>query len=138
MDFPAAQKADNLVPGFLDAQASLHHFRMIFGNADRVFVAEKIRRVQHINVQSVAFDPFSAVEQAPQLRSGPSTLHSEGILDGVAGAHLIGDGANSADARRDVGHFGEFPATEKCFKEARRLEDLQLYVSHTLPLDFDD
>ena len=41
-------------------------------------------------------------------------------------AHLIGDRADAADARGDVGHFGEGAAAQEGFEETRRLEDAEL------------
>ena len=84
--------------------------------------------MQQVDVQCVALDPFSAVKQPPQRADGLAYLDSEGVFHGVACAHLVGHGANPADARGDVRHFAEFPAAQECFKEARRLEDLQLHL----------
>jgi hypothetical protein len=41
-------------------------------------------------------------------------------------AHLVGDRADSADPRRNVGRLGEGAATQKGFEEARRLEYSEL------------
>ena len=42
----------------------------------------------------------------------------------MTGAHLVGDRADSADARGDVGRLVVSRPREKSFEEPRRLEDL--------------
>ncbi len=48
------------------------------------------------------------------------------MLDGVHRAHLVGDGANAANARDDVGDFLIAAAADESLEEARRLEDAKL------------
>ena len=135
MDLPAAEQAHDLVAGLLQPQAALHLVGVVLGHADGVFVAEKVGRVQQINVQRVALDPFAAVDQPAQVADGAADFDAAGVLHGMAGAHLIGDRTDAADAGGDVGRLMEFAAPQKRLEEARRLEDLQLDVRHLLALD---
>ena len=56
-----------------------------------------------------------------------------GVLHRVHGAHLVGDRADAADARGDVGRLGERAAAQERLEEARRLEDAQLDVARRAP-----
>jgi len=84
--------------------------------------------VQQVDVQGVAFDPFAAVEQPAQRMDFGSDLDAKRLLERVAGAHLVGDRADAADAGGDVGDFTDLPPAEEAFKEARRLVDVELDV----------
>ena len=75
---------------------------MVRRHLDGVRIAEKIRRVQHVDVQRVALDPLAAVDQAAQGAQLAIHLDAERVLHGVDRAHLVGDGADAADARGDV------------------------------------
>ncbi len=76
-------------------------------------------------MQGVAGDPFSTVEQASQV--GDRAVHgdAEGVFDGQAGAHLVGDRADAADAGGDVGWLGAGPSAQERLEEPRRLVDLE-------------
>ena len=66
-------------------------------------VAEHVGGVEHEDVERVALDPLAAVDQPAQRPDGVADLDAAGVLDRRAGAHLVGDRADAADARGDVG-----------------------------------
>ena len=132
MDLPSAQQLDNAVADFLQPQRPLHYLPMIARHGDHVLTAQKVRRVQHVDVQGVALDPFSAVEQAAQQANAGVDANAQRALDGVNRAHLIRDRTDAADAGGDVGRFREVPAAQQGFEEAGRLVDLQLHVGHAI------
>ena len=61
-----------------------------------------------------------------------STATPQRVLDRVHGAHLVGDRADAADARGDVGRLGEGAAAQERLEEARRLEDAAACTSRDL------
>ena len=125
MDFAPAEKAHQIVSRFLQGKAVTNSIAVIARHRDRVFVAKKIRRMQHYNMQRVAFDPFAAIDQAPQRPELPANLDAEGIFDRMDGAHLIGDRADAADAGHDIRGFEIAPAAQECLEKARRLENAE-------------
>src|SRR5215469_3144318 len=92
---------------------------------DTAVVAEKVRRVQEVDVQRVAFDPFPAVEQPPKRRYRRGYARLAGVLDRLTGAHLVGDRADAADPRGDVGRLGVLAAAQQCFEEPGRFVEVQ-------------
>ncbi len=82
--------------------------------------------MQEVDVESVALDPFPAVEEPPELSEGAVDPDPEGPLEGVARAHLVGDGADPADPRGDVGGLGVVAPPQERLEEPGRLEDPQL------------
>ena len=62
------------LPIFFNCQAHFHHFRVVPGHLDGVLVAQKIRGVEHEDVQAVGLDPLAAVDQAAQGPEGPLTF----------------------------------------------------------------
>ena len=103
------------------------------GHVDRAVVAEEVGRVQHVDVQRVALDPFAAIEQPAQRAERPVDVMPQRVLHRVDGAHLIGDRADAADARGDVRRLGVGAAAQERLEEPRRLEDLQLARRSTAP-----
>jgi hypothetical protein len=93
--------------------------------------------MQHVNMERVTLDPLATVDEPTQSPELAVNLYAERVFDRVYGAHLIGDGTDSADASDNVGDFGEVPAAEKGFEKARRLVDLQLYILNLIALEFD-
>src|SRR6266566_6703347 len=76
----------------------------------------------------MALDPFATVDEPPQRTELPVNVYAKGIFHCMHSAHLVGDGANAADTGRDIGSFSIHATAQKCFEEARRLDDLKLYV----------
>ena len=139
MDLPTADDAKQIVADLLHAQAHLHGRTQgrVRGHADGAFVAQKIGRVEEIDVQGVALDPFCAVEQPPQRPDLGRDLDAQDLLHGVGGAHLIGHRADAADARGDVRRFHVEPPLQEGLEKPGRLEDLQLQMLDLAILDDD-
>ena len=77
-------------------------------------------------MQGVALNPLRTIEQAAQQTNFRPRLDAQRHFERVRRAHLVGDGTDAADARRDVGNFLEMPPAQEGFEKARRLEDIQL------------
>src|SRR5450631_26867 len=110
---------------------------MVFGQLDRVLIAKKIGRMQHVDMEGMTLDPLSTVEEPPQFPQLPVNLYAERVFHRVHCAHLIGDRADAADAGHNVGDFREVPASEKGLEKARRFVDLQLYLLNLIALELD-
>ena len=54
-------------PRSFESKTALHHAGMRARHVDSPFEAKKIRRMQQVDVQRVAFDPFATIEQSPQI-----------------------------------------------------------------------
>ena len=83
--------------------------RLSWAEIDNAVDAEEVGGMEHVDVEGVALDPLPAVEKAAQLRDVRRHSDSARILDREAGRHLIGDGADAADPRGDVGRLGVGP-----------------------------
>ena len=101
---------DDLVAELLQLQAAVDDGRVVLGHVHAALVAEEVGRVQHVDVQRVALDPLAAVEQAAERAERAVDRRAEGFLHRLHGAHLVGDRADAADPRRDVGRLGEAAA----------------------------
>src|SRR5215469_7741384 len=110
---------------------------MVAGQVNTAVVAEEVRRVQEVDVQRVAFDPFTAVEEPSERRYLRGYAGLAGVLDRLARAHLVGDRANAADPRGDVGRLGVLPAAQQRLEEPGRLVDVEPRSGH-LPVADDD
>ncbi len=130
MDLAPADEVHDVVAGFLHLEPAAHGVAVVARHVDRALVAEEIGRVQHVDVQHVALDPFAAIEQPPQLAQRPGDRDAERVLHRMHGAHLVGDRADAADARHEVRRLGEGAAAQERLEEARRLEDRELGRFH--------
>jgi hypothetical protein len=120
--------ADHLhqpVTRLLHAQAPFQDLRVVAGHVDAALVAEEVGRVQQVDVQHVALDPFAAVQQPAQRVHRLGHRDSAGVLDGPARAHLVGDRADPADPRGDVRRLGVPAAAQQALEEPGRLVDVQ-------------
>jgi hypothetical protein len=134
VDRPPAEERDDGVARLLDPQALLDHVLVVFGHLDRTRVAEEIRRVQEEQMEPVALDPLAAVEQSAQAADGRARDEAEGALNRAHGAHLVGDRADAADPRDDVGDLPDPAAAQEGLEEPRRLEDRQArLLDHAAP-----
>ena len=88
-------------------------------------------------MQGVALDPLAAVEEPAQAAKRLVRRRSRARLEGMDGAHLVGDGADAADPRGDIGDLGELAAAQQGLEETRRLEDVQLDVVDPAVADAD-
>ena len=102
MDLAASEERHDAVTDLLQPQALFHHRAVIPGHCNRVRIAQKVGRMQHIHMQRVTFDPLAAVKQPSQQPNCRINLNSQRALDSMSCAHLVGDGANAADSRRDI------------------------------------
>ena len=94
--------------------------------------------MQHVDVQAVALDPLAAVEQPPQVADRALVdRDAAGVLHRPHRAHLVGDRADAADPRGDVGRLGERAAAQERLEEARRLVDPQLDLAHLVAVELD-
>ena len=135
MDLPAADERHDLVPHLLEGEALRDELRVVLGHVDRALVPEEVGGVEHRDVEDVALDPLAAVEEPAQLAQAAAHRHAAGGLHRVDRAHLVGDGADAADAGRDVGGLGELPAPEERLEEAGRLVDVEARLDDLVALD---
>ena len=107
VDGPAADELDELVADFLEIEAPLNDRPVVGRQLDGAVVAEEIGRMEQVDVQRVALDPLAAVDEATEVSE--RAVHGDPAerLDGVGGAHLVGDGADATDSSGDVQGFGE-------------------------------
>src|SRR5579863_820225 len=138
MDLPAAEPLHDVVTGPLDAEALLDPIAVRLGHGERVRVAEEIRGVQQKRVQRVALDPFTEIEQPPQVPQRAADPDPERVLHGVTGAEQVGGRADAADARGDVGGLQMRAPAEERLEEARRLEDSQPHLGGPIPFQLDE
>jgi hypothetical protein len=122
VDGAAADRGEDLIAG-LQRQAPLDHGAVVLGHVDGAGVAEEVRRVQQVDVQGVAGDPLAAVQQAAQVRKRAVDRDPAGVFDRLAGAHLVGDGADAADACGQIGWLGVAAAAQQRLEEAGWLVD---------------
>src|SRR3990170_4175106 len=99
---------------------------MVAGEVDGALVTEEVGRMQQVDVERVALDPLAAIDQPAERAQRPVDRYPERVLHRVDGAHLIGDRADAADARGDVGRFGEGAAAQERLEEAWRLENAEV------------
>src|ERR1022692_554098 len=137
MNLAASHHLHDMIAGLLETQALLYHRAVVTSHLDGIGIAKEIRRVQHEDVERMAFDPFSAVKQAAQHPHCRINLDAQRAFHGMHRAHLISDGTDSANARRDIRYFREVPAPEERFKQSWRLEDFEFHIAHLIALQFD-
>src|SRR6516164_7451948 len=102
MDLAPPEQADQLIPSLLERERALHRITVFARHCDRVGIAEEIRRVQHHDVQSMALNPFAAVEKTAQRADRRIDLNAERVLDRVHAAHLLDIVARAAMPRRSA------------------------------------
>ncbi len=130
VDGPPADRGQQLVAHLLQRQPPLDHRAVVLGQLDRAVVAEEVGGVQQVDVQGVTGDPLAAVQQPAQVGQGSLHLDPPGVLDRLAGAHLVGDRADAADPGGDVGRLRGLPTSQQRLEEAGRLVDAQLGAEH--------
>ena len=134
----AADDAHHLVAELLQAQRDLDQVAAVARELDGAVVAEEVRRMQHRDVEHVALDPLAAVDEPPQRLHLVGQLDAADLLHRRGRARHVGDRADAADARGDVGRLRELPAAEERLEEARRLEDLELHLLELPVADADE
>ena len=137
MNLSPAQHGNDFVACLFQLQAALHYAGMVLGHLHGVLVAKKVRRMQHVDVQRVAFDPFTAVDQPPQFPQLTVHIDAKGAFNSVDGTHLISNRADSADSCCNVWNFVEAATAKKSLEETWRLKDFQFDVNHITIADLD-
>ena len=145
MDLPPANHREDPIAQLLEAKGLANHLWMILGHADRVLIAEEVRRMQHGDVEHVALDPLPAIDQPAQVPQRSLDPHAEDRLHRLHRPHLVGNGADATDPCGDVRRFLVETSSQQALEETRRLEDSQLDIGHLVaaqpdgerPLPFD-
>jgi hypothetical protein len=130
VDLAPAGDPHQRVARLLQAQRALDDRRMIARHLERARVAEEVGGVEEEHVQRVALDPLAAVQEAAQRADRLGHLDAARRLDRRHRAGLVGDRADAADARGEVGHLGVRAPAQERLEEARRLVDAQAHVLH--------
>ncbi len=137
MDLPAADGGHEVVADTLDLEAPLDEVGVLGRHLDRVRVPQEVGRSEQEDVQHVALDPLPAVQQPPELVRPLRHVQAEQPLEAVHGAHLVGDRADPADPRHDVGHLVEGPAGKERLEEPGWLVDLEPEIRDLAIIDRD-
>src|SRR5262249_11685559 len=130
VDFASADDAHQFVAGLLQRETLPDYLGVVLGHLERALVAEEVGRVQHVDMEGVALDPFAAVEQPAERTDLTADRDPKCILHRMDRAHLIGDRANAADAGSYVRCLSVRAAAQERLEEARRLEDTELGTLH--------
>ena len=77
-------------------------------------------------MQSVALDPFAAIEQPAERPDGRIDLDLEAVFERMHCGHLVGDGADPADAGNDVDDLVRGATDDQLLEIAGCLEDLEV------------
>ena len=125
MDRPPADEFHQRIAGLLQSQPTLDDLALVSGHGDRVRIAEEVRRVQQIDVQHVAVDPFAAVQQPAQCHQFRVDRDAAGVFDRVARADLVGDRADPADPGGEVRRLGMGTPAQERFEKPGRLIDVE-------------
>ena len=99
----------------------------VLRHLDGILIPEEVRRVQHIDMQRVAFDPLTAVDEPAQCAQLAVNRDAERLLNRVHGTHLVRDWADAANPRSDARHFRKRPAFTE-FLEAAHLGYVEVRV----------
>src|SRR5215472_13578331 len=137
MDRPAAKQFHDRRSGAAQGKAAFDHVPMVCRHLDGARVPEEVRRVQHVDVQRMAAYPLPAVQQPAQARDLAVHPRPACVLDGLAGACLVGDRADAAHPRGDVRRFGVGAAAQERLEKARWLVDVEPYLVHLAAADPD-
>lgn len=125
VDRAAAQLFEDRVAGLLEPKAAFNVGAPGACEVDGAVAAEEVGRVEKVDVQRLALDPFTAVEQPAQRRQLPVHDHAAGVFDRSAGAHLVRDRADPAHPGGDVGRLGVGASAQERLEEAWRFVDRQ-------------
>ena len=128
MDLTTANHRHNGVSRLLQAQAEFNNVLVIRRHVDRALVAEKVRCMQQEHMEDVTLDPLPAIQQTPQRTQLSGHRRAEGVLHCMDRAHLIRNRADTADARSDVGGFGEGSPFHERLVEPWRFEDAEVDI----------
>src|SRR5208337_173375 len=129
MSGAATQNLQQSVADLLQAQSSLDLLGVVSRHGDGALVPQEIRRVQKVDVQGVALNPFATIEQAAQGANLGRRSNSQSRFDGVHRAHLVGHRADAADAGYNVGDFLKVATAKESLEETWRLENVYLHFA---------
>lgn len=135
VDGAAAEQFEEGVARLLQTQTALDVGAVGAGEVDGTVAAEEVGRVQQVDVQGLALDPFTAVQETPQLGCLVGDFDSARVLDRRACAQLISDRADPAHPCRDVGWLGVGTAAQERLEEPRGFVDLKAGRRHGVALD---
>ena len=130
------QEGHNCIACLLHLETTLHNLRVILRHTHHVGIPKKVGRVQHIDMQRMALDPFTTVEEPPQFAQLPTNRDTQCLLHRVYSAHLVSHWTNATDARGNIRSLCIHATTQQRLKEARRLVDPQFHIHHLVALDF--
>src|SRR5262245_31170868 len=88
-------------------------------------------------MESMALDPFAAIDQPAQGAEWSFDVNTASVLHRMTRAHLVGDRADTADARGDIWRLRKFSTAQERFEKTRRLENLQFHIDHLAAPDGD-
>ena len=128
MDGAAAHCLHKQIADLFQSQSALDRAPIDHGEFDSVRARKEIGSVEQVHVERMTLDPFSAVKEPSQTRNGFWYLCRATVLNRGARRHLVRDGANPADARRDVGGFFKASPSQEGLEKPRWLEDLEFDV----------
>jgi hypothetical protein len=137
VDLAAADDAHHLVAGLLHLQGALDELPVVLGELDRARVTEEVGRVEQEDVERVALDPLTAVEETTERADLRADVHPARVFHRVHARGLVRDRADPTDPGGDVGGLGEVAAPQQRLEEARRLVDAQLDVDRLAVADLD-
>jgi hypothetical protein len=135
VDRPSADHLHDPVPGLLQAEALLDRGPVVLGHVESARIAEEVGKVEQVDVERMALDPFPAVEESAERPGCRVDRDPKAMLERVDGGHLVRDGADAADARDDVDDLVGRPPDHEPLEVARGLEDLEVRLLHDAVLD---
>src|SRR5262249_50955806 len=107
-----------------------------FSHLEGIGVTQKVRRMEHIDVEHMTFNPFATIEQTSQLTKLAIHADAKCVLNRMHCAHLIGDRTDTANSGGQIRSFPRVATPEKGFEEAGRLIDLKFYLLNSVALNF--
>src|SRR5690349_17791763 len=74
----------------------------------------------------MALDPFGTIQKPAQRANLRRNRNAERLFQRMTCGHLIRDGTNATNTRRDIRHFVYRSTTQKALKKPRWLVDVKL------------
>ena len=91
----------------------------------RIRADDEIGPAEEEEMQRVVFDHEGAVEELADLPAGGRRVHLVEVVEGLRRGHVVGHGADAADARGDLRHVLGAPSLDELL-EAAQLRDLEV------------
>ncbi len=137
VDRPPTDHLHDVVADLLQTQHVRDELGVTVGEFQPGAGAEEVGRVEEPDVQDVALDPLTGVEQPAKLPELTVDGHAGDPLERGRRRHLIRDRADPTDPRRDVDRLTEAPPPQERLEEPGRLVDLEAKVGDDVVLDLD-